>query len=121
MIEQDLPQPQRPLRQDTRLELRLEFTMTARAFLCVLAFLLLPACLDRPRGAATAEEAIAVTNDYWEENLPQVDLNHFAIETRNFGDRWRVTYNLREGGTGGPSIFDVDKRTGRIVHAEGGQ
>jgi hypothetical protein len=76
---------------------------------------------DGTAGADTAEEAVKITNRYWAESLPQVNLKNLSVKTEDAGNRWRVTYAPPEGSTGGPSVFEVDKKSGKIVHATGGQ
>jgi hypothetical protein len=90
--------------------------MALRA-LCFLALLLPAACQDGAGEAATANEATDVTNGYLAENL-SIDLSRRVIETVDLGDRWRVSYQYAEGGTGGPIVFIVNKRSGQIVHME---
>jgi hypothetical protein len=77
-------------------------------------------CDHRPTSAATAEEAVRVTTLYRTENFPQAKLDGVVVETRDSGDRWSVTYS-RPGAIGGVSSYEVDKRSARIVHSEGGQ
>jgi hypothetical protein len=95
--------------------------MTAKASICLLALLLSAACNNQPTSAPTAAEAIRVTNLYLAANSPQTRPGDYAIETEDLGDRWRVTYRLAEGGTGGISTFEVDKSSARIVREEGEQ
>lgn len=96
--------------------------MSAKTFLFVLTpMMLIAACDDRVTGAATAEEAVKITNRDWAENLPQVNLKNLSVTTVDKGDRWRVTYAAPQGSAGGPFIYEVDKKTGKIVHSDGGQ
>ena len=92
--------------------------MALRASLYALVILLSVGCEDRTRGAETANEATEVTNAHMGEDLPQVALSDMVIETLDMGDRWRVSYSVPGGGTGGPIIFVVNKRSGEIVHME---
>jgi hypothetical protein len=43
------------------------------------------------------------------------------IETADLNDRWRVTYRLPYGGTGGPIVFEVNKQSGTIVNVQSEQ
>lgn len=92
--------------------------MDLRAGLRILALSLSMACLACWREEVTANQASELANEYLAEHLPQVPLNILRIETLDMGDRWRLSYNFPEGGTGGPMIFVVNKRTGEIVHME---
>ena len=87
----------------------------------LLALLILGACHNRPTSAATAEEAVHDANLYRAEKYPQVRASDYEIVTDDLGDRWRVTYRSIEGGTGGGSTLEVDKRSARIVYEGGGQ
>ena len=82
--------------------------------------LLSSACQEQPK-AAVAEQAIGVTNRYWSENLPQVNLRRMTVQAIDRGDKWRVIYKAPDGSTGGPFVYDVDKKTGKILHSDGGQ
>lgn len=84
----------------------------------VFAALLAVACEATSKGARTAGEATEVANEYMAENLPQVRLQRQQVETIDMGDRWRVSYVVPEGGTGGPIILLVDKRSGEVVDGE---
>lgn len=95
--------------------------MSAKASMCLMALLLSAGCQNQPTSAASAAEAVRVTNLYRASNWPQSRASDYTIETVDLGDRWRVTYHLAEGGTGGVSTFEVDKRSARIVREEGGQ
>lgn len=86
--------------------------MASRALPYILALLLTAGCQGE---ADDASSATAITNGYLANTLPQVPLNVLRIETVDLGDRWQVTYRWPEGGTGGPMVFVVDKRDGRIV------
>lgn len=77
--------------------------------------ILLVGCTDRPGGAGTSEQAIAVTNEFMEANLPQVDLTKMIIQTADLDNRWRVSYDYPDGSTGGPAIFLVEKKSGKIL------
>lgn len=95
--------------------------MSRRAPLSVLALLLLLGCHSRTGGAGTAEQATAIADRYWAEKLPQTDVGSLKKKTEDLGDRWRVTYAVPGGSTGGPWSLDVDKESGRIVGGAGGQ
>lgn len=89
-----------------------------RVCLYALALTLASGCHDRPSDATTASRAVAVANAYMADKLPQVDLSRRQISTSDLGDKWRITYHLPEGGTGGPIIFLVDKRRAEVVDGE---
>jgi hypothetical protein len=89
--------------------------------MCLLALLIAANCHDQPTSAATAAEAVEVTNRYRAANWPQIRPSDYAVETADLGDRWRVIYYRAEGGTGGISTFEVEKGSARIVREEGGQ
>jgi hypothetical protein len=49
----------------------------------------------------------------------QININDRQMtEAIDMGDRWRLSYDFPGGGTGGPLIVVVNKRTGKIVHTE---
>lgn len=89
--------------------------------MCLLALVVSAACHNRPTSAATAAEAVRVTDLLRAERAPQIPSIDYAAETADLGDRWRVTYHLAEGGTGGVATYEVDKRTARIIREEGEQ
>lgn len=93
-----------------------------RTMVRVLAFstLFLAGC-QQPNNVDTADEAVEIANQFWAEKLPQVDLRPVDIKKTDIGTRWRVIYEPPEGSTGGPWVFEVDKKTGRIVNVSGGQ
>ena len=93
-------------------------TIPLKACLYALALTLASGCDDRPPDATTARGAVAIANAYMADNLPQVDLNRRKISASDLGDKWQVTYDLPEGGTGGPIIFLVDKRRAEVVDGE---
>jgi hypothetical protein len=87
---------------------------TASASLGALALLLVSSgCRDR---AETSNAAIAIAN----ANATVSDFRRHArsVDAVDMGDRWRLSYNLPEGSTGGPLIVVVNKRSGEIVHIE---
>lgn len=92
----------------------------ARLFLGI-TLLLVPGCADRPRDAATAERAVAVTNEFMNHKLPQVDLDEMLVNTDDLGSKWRVSYDYPGGSTGGPAVFLVEKATGKILDVKMGQ
>lgn len=75
---------------------------------------------DTPR-ASHVEEAVAITERFWAEKLPQVDTNHFTTKAEDLGSYWQIIYQLPSGSAGADWIFQVDKRTGKIVYVKGGQ
>ena len=75
--------------------------------------LLLTGCRDR---IESANEAAEVANAQLATTL--LGAEHRTVEAIDMGDRWRLSYNLEEGSTGGPIIVVVNKRTGEIVHVE---
>lgn len=92
--------------------------MAAKTISCLLAALALWSCQAPPPNAMTAEDAVRVANDYRSRHWPRARTSGISIETADLGDRWRVTYFLTEGGTGGLSNVEVDKRSARIVRTE---
>jgi hypothetical protein len=92
-----------------------------RASVIILALLLAVGCQNRAEGTATAEEAIKVTNRFWAEEFPQVNLGDLTSKAVDLNDRWRVTYDPPEGSAGAQWIFEVDKKSGKIVKVSGGQ
>jgi hypothetical protein len=94
---------------------------TKRLLICASAIALHTACGRDLRQASTPEEAVQVTNQFWAEELPQVNLANLRIKTRDLGDKWLVTYEPPEGSLGAEWIFEVDKASARIVNVSGGQ
>jgi myosin-crossreactive antigen len=94
--------------------------MTAKLYPLLAACLIFAGC-GKPKGDITAEKAVEITNASWTEHVPQMKLERFATRVEDLGDRWRVTYRIAEGSTGGPWIFIVSKKSGEIVSSEGGQ
>jgi hypothetical protein len=95
--------------------------MKSGAAIVALPFLLLTGCSNPQGNAATAEQAMAVADRYWAENLPQMDVRRLEKKTEDLGDKWRVTYAVPGGSTGGPWSLNVDKKSGKIVGGSGGQ
>jgi hypothetical protein len=94
--------------------------MIARATICMLAALLAAGCSrPPPTSAATAAEAVRVTDRYRAEHFPRAAPSRVATEDR--GDRWLISYIRLEGGTGGLATYEVDKRTARILSEGGAQ
>src|SRR5690242_7436577 len=94
-----------------------------------LAILLLTACQNQNQNqnqsqsrnrdrAATRAQAIAV-GDAWLAARPQFRRPP-VVDSIDMGDRWRLSYGYPkgEGGTGGPIIIVVKKRSGEVVHME---
>jgi hypothetical protein len=96
--------------------IRREFPLSAIA-------LVLVACHGQGQGprAATEPQAVEITKRYWAKESPQVDLSRWINSTRDLGDKWEVTWDVPGGSTGSPVTFEIDKRSGRILHVEGGQ
>lgn len=88
--------------------------------MCLLVLLIATGCRNPPTSAATAEEAVRVTDLYRADRYPQIHPGDYVIDTADLGDRWQVTYYM-PGATGGFSVLEVDKRTARIVREGGGQ
>ena len=84
----------------------------SRTLLAVLAFLL-TACQHR---AETANEAIQIANAELED-MP-LGLHLRTVEAIDMGDRWRLSYKLPRGSTGGPIVVIVMKHTGEVIHIE---
>jgi ABC-type Fe3+-hydroxamate transport system substrate-binding protein len=94
--------------------------MIARATICMLALLLAAGCRQAPpTSAATAAEAVRVTDLYRAEHFPRARPSR--VVTEDGGDRWLVSYIRLEGGTGGLATYEVDKRTARILSEGGAQ
>jgi hypothetical protein len=94
--------------------------MRAGAWIVIAAFpaLLSSGCTNSSvsgNRAETENQAIAVANEYL-SNRPLTD--EMTIEAVDMGNRWRLSYDHPDGGTGGPIIVVVNKRTGEVVHAE---
>jgi hypothetical protein len=70
-------------------------------------------CGDR---AASESQALAIGNSYLAANNPRGTPEWTAIQAIDMGNRWRLSYN--HGGTGGPFIVVVNKRSGEVVHFE---
>ena len=68
-------------------------------------------------GAATRAQAIAAADNYLAARHMQT---RSVIHVIDMGDRWRLSYEDRpgEGGTGGPILIVVNKRSGEVVHIE---
>jgi hypothetical protein len=92
-----------------------------REFLFLASTVVLSACQTQGKRAATAPQAVEITKSYWAKESPQVDLRRWVNSTRDLGDKWEVIWEVPGGSTGSPVTFDIDKRSGRIVHVEGGQ
>jgi hypothetical protein len=76
--------------------------------------LLATGCQDR---AATGDEAAAVATTYLAND--GFNMKDRVIQSRiDMGDRWRLSYGYPGGGTGGPIIVVVNKRSGKVVHVE---
>lgn len=75
-------------------------------------------CQKRGTEAVTADQATQIANAYLTENHPQVSLQNLRVEKADMEDRWRLSYEYPEGGTGGPIIVVVNKKTGEVVHSE---
>jgi hypothetical protein len=88
-------------------------SMALKASICALILILATGCQDR---AATANEAIEIGNAYLANEPEELSLR--TVEAIDMGDRWRLSYRLPEGSTGGPLIVVVSKRSGEVVHAE---
>ena len=88
--------------------------MPSRALFSALLSLILIGCGNR---AETENEAIEVANAYL-ATMPQLGANRRQVEAIDMGDRWRLSYELPDGGTGGPIIVVVNKRSGGVVHME---
>ncbi len=65
----------------------------------------------------SADQAGEAANGFMTETLPQVSLGGKKIDTIEDGNRWRASYSLPDGGTGGPIVVFVDKKSGKVVHS----
>jgi hypothetical protein len=76
-----------------------------------------PPAASPTSGAATRAEAIAAADTYLAAHHMRIAPVIYVID---MGDRWRLSYEDRpgEGGTGGPIIAVVNKRSGEVVHME---
>jgi hypothetical protein len=95
--------------------------MSGKSVVGATLILLLGACQDRAPDPSTPQGAIEITNDLFASELPQVHLSNFTITSIDLGTRWRIVYEAPEGSTGGPWMVEVEKSTGNIVSAGGGQ
>ena len=95
--------------------------MGARGIIVLIFTAQLGACSRASESVITRDDAINITNEQLAGDTPQVGLEIFTIETSETKDRWRVTYDVPEGSTGTPIIFEVDKNSGEIVHAHRNQ
>jgi hypothetical protein len=86
--------------------------MTWKISLSASLLLIATGCQDR---GVSADQAVEVANGFMTETLPQVSLGGKKIETIEDGKRWRVSYSLPDGGTGGPILVFVDKKSGKVV------
>jgi hypothetical protein len=93
----------------------------SKALLSAVAVVLASACQDGPHGAPTSKQAVQITNREFAKDSPQVNLREFTVQTADKGDRWRVVYDVPGGSTGTPVIFDVDKKSGKIVYVHRNQ
>jgi hypothetical protein len=100
---------------------RSQLQATPRAAMVAIAIILFGGCGRHPSRVPTAEAATVVTDRFWSKELPQVELRNFTRSTLDKGDHWQVTYVPRHPGTGAAWVFEVDKATGRLVSAQGGQ
>jgi hypothetical protein len=88
----------------------------------VIATLFLAACNGRPHDATSAKDAIKITNKYWKEQFPQVNLKNLSVRTIDMNDRWKVNYYDASDDRHWPvSVFEVEKKSGEIVKVKGGQ
>ena len=94
--------------------------MTTRLYSLV-GMALISASCGKLDGNVTANRAVEITDQAWAEDVPQLDLDQLATRVEDLGDRWRVIYYHPEGSTGGPWVFLVNKKSGEIVSAKGGQ
>lgn len=93
----------------------------ARSSRTVLAMVLLVSTIacHRGRQVATAEEAIEASNTYLSSFPHPLKVSMFRTSAVDHGRTWKVTY--RHDGLGGPFVIEVDKKSGKVVSAEGEQ
>ena len=91
--------------------------MTVGRSLLAIALLLSSACDFRDK-ASTENEAVKVANAHLVKLAPGIRLHTLKVDAIDMQDRWRLQYNAREPGTGGPIIVVVNKHTGEVVHME---
>lgn len=80
-----------------------------------LALLLFACSPEAGNRADTANQAIAIGNNFISD---RPGANEMTVEVADMGNRWRLSYEHPDAGTGGPLIVVVNKRTGEVVHAE---
>ena len=88
--------------------------MNVRVTTVAATFLML-ACGPSSKGAPTPKDAIQITNAQMAKDSPQIGLHEFIINTSDLSDRWEVTYDVPGGSTGTPIVFEVDKKSAKIV------
>jgi hypothetical protein len=78
-------------------------------------------CQDQPERADTEKQAIRITNHYWAQELPQVDLDRLTVSAIEQKDTWKVLYMPDGGLPGDEWVFEVRKKDGKIVQMKGYQ
>gem|GEM_PF-4061472 len=87
------------------------------------ALLLFEGCTERANGTLSRDEAIAAAEAYLNKAAGRSDLypksrfRRVAYERRS---TWLIVY-LWDGGTGGPPTVELDKKSGEVLVAMGGQ
>ena len=82
----------------------------------LLGLLLVAGCADR---AATLNDALAAVDASRLTKRPGYEWR--LIRANDLGDRWQLVFDISQGGTGGPAVIVVNKRSGEIVSAVSGQ
>ena len=85
--------------------------------LVAIALLLSGGCTIREM-ATTEQQAIQVANAGLLKTWPKMKLDHFKVDAIDMGDVWRLQYDQKDPGTGGPIIVVVNKRRAEVVHIE---
>jgi hypothetical protein len=95
---------------------RAEPTRTLIAAL--LLFAPLSCARPEPPRAERARQAVEITQQYLLERIPNAKLSRFEVESRDNGGEWELTYRWQGDQAVPPSVFLVDKQTGRITSAQ---
>jgi hypothetical protein len=87
--------------------------------LWICAFLVLvPSCRERPPKAESPREAIVATQQFWVKRAPNADLSRFSVRSWDEGQTWRIVYTVDGDPQVHPSVFVVDKRSGKVIRAD---